>query len=295
MRVGFFGQTGPYAPDALRRLLRGDGPYDVVLVVEGRRRPPGRSPHKFYRPQVRPMPAGEDLTGIGTSAGVPVLVTSDVNATVAVGEIAGFSLDMLVCVGFDRLFKRPLLATASRGGINAHPSRLPELRGPSPIFWAIRGGATRLTVTLHGLDAGEDHGPIYAQEAFEAPPLATGDALYSLAGRLAGRMLHALLGRAATGSLQGRQQDHARATRAPRPTPDDARVDPQAFRCQELANFASAARFFRAIWIRIGHDVFFVRRGLSAEPGRTLPGEHLLEGDRLAVQCRDGVAHLELQ
>jgi methionyl-tRNA formyltransferase len=295
LRVGFFGQSGPFAPVALRELMTGRPPIALALVVEGVKPGSHGHRHELRAPEPSRAPGGEDLCGLAASLGSPALRTSDVNARRAVELIGEHDLDWIVCVGFDRLFTPAVLATARCGGVNAHPSPLPLLRGPSPIFWALKLGLTELSVALHALDPAEDHGPVYAVEHFALPPRAGGDAIYVLAGRLAGRMLASLLGRAGTGSLVGTPQDHSRATRAPRPRPEDVEVVPGDWQCEHLARFACGAPFFRAPWLRLGGETFFVRRGLCAEPGRRLPAQYVLQGSTLIVECRDGVVHLEIQ
>lgn len=293
MRIAFFGQTGPYAPLALRRLCMGVEGVELVLVVEGTRRPLRRKNHERLAPSPGALPSGEVLHRIAVAAGVPALVTTDVNGREAIDIIAEYTPDLLVCVGFDRLFSAPLLQVSKEGGINAHPSMLPELRGPSPIFWAVREGRRSLAVSLHALDAQEDHGAVYAQEAFELPPQATTEEIYRIAGELAGTMLVTLLPN--LHRVTPVPQDHARATRARRPTAEDAFFSPGDWEGTHLLNFVNVAPFCRAAWTRLGSEVFFVRRGLGFEPGRRLPGQYLQQGAFLWVQCRDGVAQMEIQ
>jgi len=295
MRVAFFGQSGPYAPLALRYLLQNPGEFELVVVVVGTRPSPGKADHRWYAPKPAPLPEGEDLISLATSAGIVCLRTCDVNDSGVVAGLAKQRIDLAVCVGFDRLFSHPLLHVAGRGFINAHPSPLPLLRGPSPIFWALKQGRRDLAVTLHGMDERADHGPIFAQTGFALTPLASGEAIFQAAGSLAGRLLRTLLNRAAHEALTGTVQDDSRATRAPRPKPEDAQVDPRAWRCQDLVNFASVAPFFRAAWLRFHDEPFFLRRGLRVEQGRRLPAEYVIEGSTLIVQCLDGLAYLEMQ
>ncbi len=295
MRVAFFGQTGPYAPPALRELVPHQRGFQLVGVVEGLKRGGGGPVFELCRPAPGPLPEGERLVDLAVAAGLPVLRTNEVNARRAVQLCESWSLDLIVTVGFDRLFSVELLATARRGGINAHPSALPRLRGPAPIFWALRRGLRELTVTLHALDRHEDHGPIHAQRAFPLPRRVTGDWIYDQAGRLAGQMLAELLPRAASGPLPSVPQDDAAADRAPRPVAEDLEVVPLEWGCEHLVDFACGAPFFRAPWLRLGPDTFHVRTGLRAEPGRQLPAQYVLQGEVLVVQCRDGAAHLEIQ
>ncbi len=294
MKIAFFGQSGPYAPIALRHLL-GNACYDVTLVVEGLKKLPGRHEYKQLHPQRGPLPRGDDLGALAVAAGIPTLLTRDVNDTSTVRAIASFHPDWLVCVGFDRLFGATLLRVAQKGGLNAHPSLLPAWRGPSPIFWALRAGAKRLGVTLHLLDPREDHGPIVTQEAYAIPPRASGAEIYAIAGDVAGRLLQGALVQAAQGLLRATPQDHVRATRAPRPRPEDALVVPETWRAEHLLDFACGAPYFRAPCLQLGSETFFVRRGVKLELGRRLPAQYLLVGSTLIVACADGVVHLEIQ
>jgi methionyl-tRNA formyltransferase len=297
MRVGFFGQSGPYAPVALRLLVSARRNFEIALVVEGRRqKEPGRRDTQLFESgTLAALPEGDDLKALACAAGIPTLVTCDVNGADAVQMIARHDLDWIVCVGFDRLFSRDLLAAAHMGGINAHPSRLPELRGPSPLFWAIRQGRRDSAITLHALDMKEDHGVVYAQEGFVLPRRSTGEQLYGVAGALAAQMLVSALDKAKLGGLAGMPQDHTRATRAPRPTGDDVFVEPAQWTCERLVDFCCAAPYFRTPWMRLGDETFFARRGLVAEAGRELPADYVQSGTTLVVRCQDGVAHLEIQ
>lgn len=292
MRVAFCGQTGPYAPFALRELLQGGGSYTLALVVEGKRM--SREEHRLRLPGQQPV-TGDTLAEMALAAGIPAVTTTDVNNPRAIGMIGEHDLDLIVCVGFDRLFKPALLATAKRGGINAHPSDLPRLRGPAPIFWALKEGRRQHALSLHLLDPGEDHGAVLVKEWFAPTSLATGDHIFRMAGMLAGRMLLPVLSAAVDRPLEGVPQEHRHASRAPRPKPEDAFVEPIRWSCDALLRFACGAPYFRAPWMRLGDETFFVRRGLKAEPAKRVPGDFLQQGSHLVVQCRDGIVHLEIQ
>lgn len=291
MRIAFFGQTGPYAPFALGELLKEPGRYELALIVEGKRM--SREEHRLRKPGG--VITGDTLADMGLKAGIPAITTTDVNNAKAVDMIGEQNIDLMVCVGFDRLFKPALLATAKRGGINAHPSDLPRLRGPAPIFWALKEGRKQHALCLHMLDAGEDHGAVLAKEWFAPSSLATGDHIFRMAGMLAGRMLVPVLTAAVDRPLEGQVQEHRNASRAPRPKPEDAYVEPMQWSCEALLRFACGAPYFRAPWMRFGEDTYFVRRGLKAEPAKRVPGDFLQQGSHLIVQCRDGIVHLEIQ
>lgn len=159
----------------------------------------------------------------------------------------------------------------------------------------IHAGVPRTAVTIHHMDAYEDHGPIVAQETLALTPRTAGDVLYRQAGALAATMLHTALCGAHLKALCAVPQAHHQATRAPRPTAEDVCVVPQAWRGAHLIDFACGAPFFRAPWLRLGDATYHVRAGLQWSPERRLPGEYVTHGDRLMVQCCDGVATLVVQ
>ena len=296
MNVAFFGQTGPYSSAALRQMLNGPAtPFRLRAVVDGVTKARSRRPHRWHPAKRRALSPQDDLTLTAVAAGIETLQTSDVNAPYVARELAQRQIDVIVCAGFPCLFGPALLACAPYGALNAHPSLLPRWRGPSPIFWALRFGDERLGVSIHHIDAREDHGPIVAQEAFLLRPRDTGEIIFGHAGIMAGSLLRAALLSMTQGALCAVPQCHGRATRAPRPKPEDARIVPMAWRCAQLVNFASGAPFFRAPWLVLGGDTYHLRAGLQASPGQRLPGEFVVHGDRLLVPCSDGTATLQVQ
>jgi methionyl-tRNA formyltransferase len=308
LRVAIIGQSGPYAPTALHSLCLSPQPFTVVGVVMGQRRMPGRAPHKLHPPPLSgrqklstQLPT-DSLLEVAAALGSPVLQTCAVNHPAACRQIAAWHADVLVCIGYYELFGPTLLGCAKLC-LNAHPSRLPALRGPAPLFWAIRQGLQETCVSVHVMDAEADHGPIVAQQRLLIAPRTDGQMLYRAAARLAAAQLSPLLQRLALAGptaqalpqLLGHTQDHSLCTWAPRPRPEDVRVHPAQWGVEGLLNFACAAPYFRAPCLMLGGQPYFVSAGLRGDLGAKLPGEYVLHHDTLAVQCKDGIAYLQVQ
>ncbi|RYF03477.1 MAG: hypothetical protein EOO40_12185 [Deltaproteobacteria bacterium] len=226
-----------------------------------------------------------------------MLQTCDINAAYVRRLTQQARCDYLVCAGYFELLRPPLLAQFELA-LNAHPSLLPRWRGPAPLFWALRCGARQSGVSVHLMDGRFDHGPVVTQRPFVLPPRHSGAALFRLAGQLAGRLLADSLTRLAVGgpaALHQVAQNEAAATLAPRPRPQDVALEPLAWDLEALLNFACGAPFFRTPFLRLGDEMFFVRRGIDGVPGGQLPGSHVLWGDSLLVPCRDGTARLQVQ
>jgi methionyl-tRNA formyltransferase len=53
---------------------------------------------------------------------------------------------------------------------NIHPGKLPEYRGANPIFWQLKNGTDKISLTLHLLSNGFDEGPILWEKEFKTEP-----------------------------------------------------------------------------------------------------------------------------
>jgi methionyl-tRNA formyltransferase len=158
---------------------------------------------------------------VARAAGVPVVSLAGLKDPDTVNRLASFAPDALVVACFPWRLPAAVRSLAPLGGINVHPSLLPALRGPEPVFWALRRGDRQTGVTLHVLDAGFDTGPILAQEAVDIPSGIRAPDLEARLAELGASMLVPALQDLAAGRVAPRDQDHPRATRAPIPTGAD--------------------------------------------------------------------------
>ncbi|KAI1416339.1 Formyltransferase [Hypoxylon sp. FL1857] len=76
--------------------------------------------------------------------------------------------NLIIAVSFGLFVPPRLLQQAKYGGLNVHPSLLPDLRGPAPLQHALLAGRSSTGVSLQTLDAARfDHGLVLAR----TPPL----------------------------------------------------------------------------------------------------------------------------
>lgn len=77
--------------------------------------------------------------------------------------------DFIICYHFPWKLPAEVLNLARLGGINIHPSLLPDYpggQGGSSIGWGLRNGDEQLGVTVHRMTSDYDRGAILHQEAF---------------------------------------------------------------------------------------------------------------------------------
>ncbi|HYH13392.1 MAG TPA: formyltransferase family protein, partial [Thermomicrobiales bacterium] len=172
-------------------------------------------------------------------------------AIVEVDRLEGSDLDALVDaidsrdvalgVGACFPYKIPatLRAALPRGALNIHPSLLPALRGPEPVFHTYRQGLTETGVTIHLMDAGWDSGPVLAQERVVVPEQGRADDFEAALARRGGEMLGVIARPWCDGTIDPVPQDEAAASWAPLPSDRD-RVIPADLRTSQAARFVRA-------------------------------------------------------
>lgn len=104
-------------------------------------------------------------------------------------------VDLVICAGFMRRLKEPVLRAFPRRILNIHPSLLPQFAGRDAISMALDAGVSETGCTVHLVDEGIDSGEVLAQSRV---PILPGDTRESLLARI-NQAEHALY----PGAIQG--------------------------------------------------------------------------------------------
>lgn len=104
----------------------------------------------------------------------------DVNAFDSLSWLQGLAPDVIVSFFFNQKIGPSVCTLAPQGCFNLHPSLLPELRGPDPIFRALERGLTTTGLTLHEVAEEIDAGQILHQEPRDIPAGLSAFGLYRL-------------------------------------------------------------------------------------------------------------------
>jgi methionyl-tRNA formyltransferase len=129
----------------------------------------------------------------------------------------------LVVVAYGQIIPPSVLSIPKHGGVNVHASLLPRHRGAAPVARAILAGDVETGVTIMRMDEQLDHGPILAMRA---TAIAAGEDAVALTARLAemgAQLLVETVDR--IDGIKELEQDHARATVAPRLSRDDGELE----------------------------------------------------------------------
>jgi methionyl-tRNA formyltransferase len=220
-----------------------------------------------------PRPAGRKLAHsvtpvemVASAAGVDVSRTLDISGDPVILERLQEEKPFCIfVVDFSQMVREPLLSLPEPGCLNIHPSMLPAYRGAAPIQRAIMNGENRTGVTVFRLAKEMDSGPILVSSQLDIGPDDTfGDLLDLLAVEGSSIAMDGLelLSR---GRISFREQDHGKASFAPRISKQETELS----------------------WEKPSRQVHDLVRSLNPDPGSFV----LIKGKRLkiwkTVQCED--------
>jgi methionyl-tRNA formyltransferase len=177
-------------------------------------------------------------------------------------QTAALKPDILVSFAYGKIFGPQYLALFPLGGINIHPSLLPQYRGPTPIPAAIINRETVTGITIQRLAAKMDAGDILVQEEVPLGGRETTASLSETMAKKAAEMLPAALRGIAEGTLRERPQDHGAATYCSLLEKKDGLIDWS----QSAAEIEARIRAFTPwplSWTTHGDQELFI---LKAEP-----------------------------
>ena len=213
-----------------------DAGHRVDLVVSQPDRPGHRM--RLTPPAVK-VAAGE--------LGLEVFQPERIRAPESVERLAALAPELIVVVAYGQIIPRSVLDIPPVGVLNVHASLLPRHRGAAPIAHAILAGDPVTGVTIMRMDEQLDHGPVLAAEDTEIGPHEDAVELTERLAAMGADLLVRTIAR--LDELEPVEQDHARATPAPKLAREDG----------ELGWELDAAEIDRRV------------RALQPWPGVTLP------------------------
>jgi len=285
MRLIYLG-AGEFGLPTLQRL---HARHEVVAVVTQPDRPAGR------KQQMTPTAIGQWAVG----AGLPVLKADNANDPALVARIAGLKAEGAVVIAFGQKLGPQLIAALGPLVVNLHASLLPKYRGAAPINWAMIQGETETGLSVIALAQRMDAGVVYAQVKTPISPVETAGELHDRLSLMGPDVIEAVLREHEAGTLKPLPQNDAQATRAPKLSKADSRIDfdQPAEVVRARVHGLTPWPGVQANWVRAdGKEQVIMIRRVSSEGGTATshaPGS-VLEGGRVAV--REGsIRLLEVQ
>ncbi len=186
--------------------------HEISLVITQPDRP-------GHRMKVTAPPVKEAALELG----LEVFQPERIRDPAVVSRLREIAPDLMVVVAYGQIIPGAILEIPRRGVLNVHASMLPRHRGAAPVAHALLAGDSETGVTIMKMDEQLDHGPILAMRAvaIERQEDAAG-----LTRRLAGVGAALLVETIARlDEIAPVEQDHARATVAPRLRREDGELE----------------------------------------------------------------------
>ena len=248
------------------RALHAAGHHILLVVTQ-----PDRPGHRL---KVMPPPVKVGAEELGFEVYQPARIRDPE----AVERIRRLEPDLLVVVAYGQIIPPSVLAIPKYGAVNVHASVLPRHRGAAPVAHAILAGDRETGVTIMRMDEQLDHGPILAVRTILIDERE--DAV-KLTGRLAAIGAELLVDTVARiEEIEGVEQDHARATLAPRLRREDGELEWSAG-AREIDRRVRALQPWPGVTLPTGRGRVKVLKG-HVEGDRYLPDVVQVPGKRPA-------------
>jgi methionyl-tRNA formyltransferase len=186
--------------------------HEIQLVITQ----PTRPGHRM-KPTPPPVKVAADALGLA------VIQPERIKAPEVAEQLRGLVPDLLVVVAYGQIIPASTLSIPRLGAVNVHASLLPRHRGAAPVAHAILAGDRETGVTIMRMDEKLDHGPILAVRKTAIGEREDAAALTARLAVMGAELLVETLERLE--QITPVEQDHARATLAPRLRRDDGELD----------------------------------------------------------------------
>jgi len=212
MKIAYLG-SGEFGIESLNVLVKSE--HNLLFIVTQPPQPAGRGR------TLNPTPVAQ----WAAAHSIPCIETDNVNAPDIIGAINRFKPDLIVVIAFGQKVGNELINLPPKGAINVHASLLPKYRGAAPINWAIINGESETGISIIAVAEKMDAGKIVSQVKTVIGRDETAGELHDRLAKSAAPLLIKMLDQIADGTAVYIEQDHSKATLAPKLKKSDGFLD----------------------------------------------------------------------
>lgn len=222
--------------------------------------------------------------------GLPVIEVEDLSSAQFADQLKALDADLFVVVAF-RILPTTILDIPKKGSINLHASLLPRYRGAAPIHWAIINGEEETGCTVFFLDEKVDTGNVIAQKKTAIGDNETTGELYDRLRDMGSELLLDSINKIDSGDYSLSEQDHSKATPAPKLFREDCHID---FNkpAKEVHNKIRGLSPFPTAWANWNGEKFNMYGSKLGIHANIDPGELFVKENKLLVGCSEGTVEL---
>jgi methionyl-tRNA formyltransferase len=291
-RILFWGMAGELSRLALDHLVKSNVRPEAVLVADFDNLEHADS---FSQVLPEPMVSALPITNPFLSKTIyqtawenelPIFNMRNLASKNAIRFLSSFQPTIALVVCFPRKIPSDILRMPTAGFLNLHPSLLPELRGPYPLFWTFRLNK-QPGVTIHFMDEGLDTGAIVSQKKLTFPDGISGPIAEELVAEQGASLLAEAVQQFTSGSLNISPQVD-KGSEYGQPNKEDF-VLPTTWEVRHAFNFVRGTADWGHVYTVQGPDFRLkIRSAATYCPNETLNQSHLQNGKDIWIQFRNG-------
>lgn len=279
MKLVFMG-TPDFAVPSLKAIV--ESGFHVALVVTSPDKP-RRSAHD--------APAPTPVKTAAQALGLRVLEVEDLKSPDFEQTLRNIQPDVMVVVAF-RILPKEIFTIPTKGAFNLHASLLPKYRGAAPVNWAIINGETETGVTTFFLQEQVDTGNMILQKRLSIYPDEVATELAARLSELGAQAVVETLHLIQSNSVRLIQQDNSLATKAPKLTRANTRID-WTKPARYVFNFIRGLSERPTAWTTLNNkQVKIYRATLLSETDTGEAGKWIVHNETLCVYCQPGIIEI---
>lgn len=289
----FWGMNSDFSRQVLENLIA-EGKLPVAIVLPDFQEERGVQPiyqvvpqtPKFAIPLKNPY-LHNSIFRIAWEHQIPLYKVRDLTSQLTLQMLGKYDPTVGIVACFPKRIPRVILNLPDAGFLNLHPSLLPYLRGPYPLFWTFRLGV-RPGVSVHFMDEGLDTGDIVQQKPLEFPDgISAADADSIIAKHGASLLIEACR-QVAKGDLIRAPQEGEGSTYS-RPGSADFSI-PTSWTARRAFNFIRGTANWNHPYLIQGTEFnIHVKSALSFVPGSTHDPALRRDGADVLIRFMNGV------
>jgi len=276
LRLAFMGSPD-FAVPTLAALI--DAGHEIAAVYAQPPRPAGRGHRE------RPCP----VHAFAAERGLHVRTPANFKDPADQAAFRALELDAAVVAAYGLILPAAVLEAPRLGCFNVHASLLPRWRGAAPIQRALLAGDAETGVTVMGMEAGLDTGPMYLTGRVPITDTTTATELHDALAEMGGALMVEALAGIAAGTLTPRPQPEEGVTYAAKLSRDEGRIDWQR-PAAELDRMVRGLNPWPGVWFEHGGERIKV---LAARPAAAGGAAGTVVAGPLVVACGEGALEIE--
>lgn len=277
MRIIFMGSPD-FAVPSLEALYYSS--HEILAVVSGKDKRRGRGK------TLSPTPVKEKALQLK----LPVIEAEDLKSAEFEQKLRKYDPDLFVVVAF-RILPENILAIPKVGSINLHASLLPKYRGAAPIHWAVMSGEKETGCSIFFLDRKVDTGNVILQKKTPIGENETTGDVYDRLMNMGSHLLLKAVDSIEQGSYTVYEQDHFKATSAPKIFREDCQID-FTKDAMQVHNKIRGLSPFPVAWTKLDGQLFKIYETKVAPKVDVAPGEIEEHSSQVFVGCGEGTLEL---